>query len=244
MADKGSEKNGYRPVTVEQRGRFTVVTGDDRDPHFQQVTEEVANNFIIANSPAHQLQLGSTSEPQSGPSINTSSSETQLLSATEPQNVPNFNHLFPPSPNPSLLPPQIRSDSQSQRRPAPDSDGEPRTASLTSSRSGSGFGFGIRSGFHLSRSGPPFSALSMAFFSPQPQQTPLPQHQTLQFQFQPPQQQLQLPQMQAQFQVPQPQLLLYTKEKAPAGWSTKFEDLHQESQNVLLRIEYVFFFLT
>jgi hypothetical protein len=82
----------------------------------------------------------------------------------------------------------------------------------------------------------------MAFFSPQPLQTPFPQLQTPQFQFQPPQQQLQLPQMQAQFQVPQPQLLLYTKEKVPAGWSTKFEDLHHESQNVLLRIEYMFLF--
>lgn len=243
MADKNAEENGYRPVTVEQRGRFTVITGDDRDPHFQQVTEEVTNNFIMANSPAQHLQLGmgSTSEPQSSPNFNNPSlSETQSLSARQPQNASSFHHFFPPSPNPSLdslLSPQTRSGSESQHHPVPDSNGD--LPSLASSRGGSGFGFDIRSGFRLSRSGPPFASLSMAFFSPQPQQTPFPQLQTPQFQFQPPQQQLQFPQMQAQFQVPQPQLLLYTKEKVPAGWSTKFEDLHQESQNVLLQIEYV-----
>ncbi|KAJ4812492.1 Nuclear pore complex protein NUP58 [Rhynchospora pubera] len=81
----------------------------------------------------------------------------------------------------------------------------------------------------------------MALFTPQPQQTPSLQIQTPQFQFQPPQQQQQQQfsqmQMQMQLQVPQPQILLYTKEKAPAGWSTKFEDLHQDSQKFLLQIE-------
>ncbi|XP_020092976.1 nuclear pore complex protein NUP58 isoform X2 [Ananas comosus] len=62
-------------------------------------------------------------------------------------------------------------------------------------------------------------------FQPQPQPQPQPQ---TQFQFQPQQQQQQQPQQ---------QLLLYTNDRAPAGYNTKWEDLHPDSQKVLLQIE-------
>ncbi|WOK99623.1 nuclear pore complex protein [Canna indica] len=81
------------------------------------------------------------------------------------------------------------------------------------------------------------------FQTPQPQQ----QQQLFQpsaFQFQQ-QQQQQLQQQQIQLQqqqqaantAPQQQLMLYTKDKAPAGYNTKWEDLHPDSQKVLLQIE-------
>lgn len=72
----------------------------------------------------------------------------------------------------------------------------------------------------------------------QPQQQSNPflqqqQQQQPQFQFQQPQQQLQQQQQQQQ----QQQLFLFTNEKTPASYSTKWADLHPDSQKVLLQIE-------
>ncbi|CAL9053428.1 nuclear pore complex protein NUP58-like [Musa acuminata AAA Group] len=57
------------------------------------------------------------------------------------------------------------------------------------------------------------------------------------FQLQPQQHiQFQQPQ-QAAAAAPQQQLLLYTKDRAPAGYNTKWDDLHPDSQKLLLQIE-------
>lgn len=90
----------------------------------------------------------------------------------------------------------------------------------------------------------------MAFsFSPQqPQQslfqTPIQQPSPFQPQQQQQQQspfQLQLSQPQQQQSQPQPQqqpqLYLFTNEKVPASYGTKWADLHPDSQKVLLQIE-------
>ncbi|XP_072952566.1 nuclear pore complex protein NUP58 [Typha angustifolia] len=66
-------------------------------------------------------------------------------------------------------------------------------------------------------------------FQPQPQQQ-------LQFQPQPQQQQFQFQQQQAAMAAQQ-QLLLYTADRSPAGYNTKWEDLHPDSQKFLLQIE-------
>ncbi|KAK4393356.1 Nuclear pore complex protein [Sesamum angolense] len=83
------------------------------------------------------------------------------------------------------------------------------------------------------------------FQSPFQQSTPFqPQQQQLQQQQQqqsPFQLQLQQPQPQPQPQQPQPQpqpqLYLFTNDKTPATYSTKWADLHPDSQKVLLQIE-------
>ncbi|KAL6961601.1 Nucleoporin p58/p45 [Sarracenia purpurea var. burkii] len=73
----------------------------------------------------------------------------------------------------------------------------------------------------------PFQQSSSPFFQPQQQQ----QSQ----QFQPQQfQQQHLPQQQ---QPPQQQLYLFTNDKAPASYGTKWADLHPDSQKLLLQIE-------
>ncbi|XP_015696756.2 nuclear pore complex protein NUP58 [Oryza brachyantha] len=64
--------------------------------------------------------------------------------------------------------------------------------------------------------------------SPSPFQFSLPQPQQ-----QPPQQQLAAPSAQP----PQQQLMLYTTDGKPAGYNTKWEELHSESQKALLQIE-------
>jgi nucleoporin p58/p45 len=51
------------------------------------------------------------------------------------------------------------------------------------------------------------------------------------------QQQLQLAASTAQPQQQQQLLMLYTTEGKPAGYSTKWEELHAESQKALLQIE-------
>ncbi|XWS33679.1 hypothetical protein CRYUN_Cryun22dG0103500 [Craigia yunnanensis] len=100
--------------------------------------------------------------------------------------------------------------------------------------------------------------MSSFFSTPQPQQPqPLfqPQQQQQPFQqsspfFQPQQQQqLQIPQPQQQFQQQQQQLqqqqqqqqqrqpFLFTNEKTPARYSTKWADLHPDSQKIMLQIE-------
>ncbi|XP_074267795.1 nuclear pore complex protein NUP58-like [Silene latifolia] len=66
-------------------------------------------------------------------------------------------------------------------------------------------------------------------FTQQPQQ----QQQQTAFQFQQPQQQFQQPQQQQQ----QQQLFLFTNDKTPASYGTKWADLHPDSQKVLLKIE-------
>lgn len=71
------------------------------------------------------------------------------------------------------------------------------------------------------------------FSQPQPQQ-----QQTPSFSFQPQQQQQQQQQIQQQQQVQQ--LYLLTNDKAPANYSTKWADLHPDSQKLLLQIEYAF----
>lgn len=104
----------------------------------------------------------------------------------------------------------------------------------------------------------------MSFFTPQQQQTPQSLFQTQMFQpqqsgsffsqqqpqqqqqqqtpsfqlqqFQQQQQQLKNQQQQQQVQ----QLYLYTNDKAPANYSTKWADLHPDSQKLLLQIEYAF----
>ncbi|KAL3649400.1 Nucleoporin p58/p45 [Castilleja foliolosa] len=67
-------------------------------------------------------------------------------------------------------------------------------------------------------------------FQPQQQSSPFQLQQQSPFQLQPPQQQ----QQQAQ---PQQQLYLFTNDKVPATYSTKWADLHPDSQKVLLQIE-------
>ncbi|XP_022751315.1 nuclear pore complex protein NUP58-like [Durio zibethinus] len=69
---------------------------------------------------------------------------------------------------------------------------------------------------------------SSPFFQPQQQQ----QQQQQQLQFPQPQQQQQLQQQQQQ----QP-LFLFTNDKTPANYSTKWADLHPDSQKILLQIE-------
>ncbi|XP_042461206.1 nuclear pore complex protein NUP58-like isoform X2 [Zingiber officinale] len=86
---------------------------------------------------------------------------------------------------------------------------------------------------------------SSLFQNPQIQQQQQQQQQQLSqqspFQFQPqpqPQQQIQIQhQQQPASTVPQQQFLLYTKDRAPAGYNTNWEDLHPDSQKLLLQIE-------
>lgn len=91
-----------------------------------------------------------------------------------------------------------------------------------------------------------------SFSTPQPQQPQpffQPQQQQQQQPFksgslfpQQPQQQQQQQQFQLQQQPPQQhqqQLFLFTNEKAPANYSTRWADLHPDSQKFLLQIEYV-----
>ncbi|CAN8229099.1 unnamed protein product [Cochlearia groenlandica] len=73
-----------------------------------------------------------------------------------------------------------------------------------------------------------FPSQTGSFFS-QPQQ----QHQTPSFQ----PQQFQQQQQQIQQQQSQQQLYLFTNDKAPASYSTKWADLHPDSQKLLLQIE-------
>lgn len=68
--------------------------------------------------------------------------------------------------------------------------------------------------------------MSFSFFSSSPQQQ---QQQLSLFQ---PQQQQQLQQQQQQ------QIFLFTTDKSPANYSTKWADLHLDSQKFLLQIEY------
>ncbi|KAL7101266.1 hypothetical protein ACP275_08G044600 [Erythranthe tilingii] len=76
------------------------------------------------------------------------------------------------------------------------------------------------------------------FQSPFQQPSPFQQQQQQQQQNQQQQQfQLQLQQPQQQQQQTQPQLYLFTNEKVPATYSTKWADLHPDSQKVLLQIE-------
>ncbi|KAH9616485.1 hypothetical protein KSS87_019904 [Heliosperma pusillum] len=82
------------------------------------------------------------------------------------------------------------------------------------------------------------------FNQPQQQQTPNPflqqtqqQQQTPSFQFQQPQQQFQQPQQQPQQQQQQQQLFLFTNDKTPASYGTKWADLHPDSHKALLKIE-------
>ncbi|CAA7035821.1 unnamed protein product [Microthlaspi erraticum] len=75
---------------------------------------------------------------------------------------------------------------------------------------------------------------SNSFFSPQPQQQ-APSFQPQQFQLQQQQQQQQQQNQQLQQQVQQ--LYLFTNDKAPASYSTKWADLHPDSQKLLLQIE-------
>ncbi|XP_021273914.1 nuclear pore complex protein NUP58 [Herrania umbratica] len=81
-------------------------------------------------------------------------------------------------------------------------------------------------------------------FQPQQQQQPFQQSSPLfQPQQQQQQQQLQFPQQHQQFQQqqqqqqPQQQLFLFTNEKTPASYSTKWADLHPDCQKILLQIE-------
>ncbi|XVE87207.1 hypothetical protein DITRI_Ditri18aG0097600 [Diplodiscus trichospermus] len=81
-------------------------------------------------------------------------------------------------------------------------------------------------------------------FQPQQQQQPFqqsspffqPQQQQQQLQFPQPQQQFQQQQQQLQ-QQRQQQLFLFTNDKTPANYSTKWADLHPDSQKFLLQIE-------
>ncbi|XVF17756.1 hypothetical protein REPUB_Repub10bG0151100 [Reevesia pubescens] len=79
---------------------------------------------------------------------------------------------------------------------------------------------------------------SSPFFQSQPQQ----QQQQQQLQFPQPQQQFQLQlqqqqQQQQQQQHQQQQLFLFTNDKSPASYGTKWADLHPDSQKFLLQIE-------
>uniref|UniRef100_A0A1J3GH66 Nuclear pore complex protein NUP58 n=1 Tax=Noccaea caerulescens TaxID=107243 RepID=A0A1J3GH66_NOCCA len=81
---------------------------------------------------------------------------------------------------------------------------------------------------------PPPQPQSNSFFSPQPQpQQQAPSFQPQQFQLQQQQQQQNQNQQQQQVQ----QLYLFTNDKAPASYSTKWADLHPDSQKLLLQIE-------
>ncbi|XP_059623763.1 nuclear pore complex protein NUP58 [Cornus florida] len=73
---------------------------------------------------------------------------------------------------------------------------------------------------------------SSPFFQPQQQQ-----QQFQQQQFQQQQQQVQQQQQQQQQQQPQQQLYLFTNDKTPATYGTKWADLHPDSQKILLQIE-------
>ncbi|KAM7510283.1 hypothetical protein LguiB_009158 [Lonicera macranthoides] len=81
----------------------------------------------------------------------------------------------------------------------------------------------------------PFQQSSPFFQQQQQQQQQLQQQQQQQQQFQLQQQQQQFQQQQQQQQ--QQQLFLFTNEKAPASYSTKWNDLHPDSQKFLLQIE-------
>ncbi|XWS41968.1 hypothetical protein CRYUN_Cryun17cG0127900 [Craigia yunnanensis] len=72
---------------------------------------------------------------------------------------------------------------------------------------------------------------SSPFFQPQQQQ------QQQQLQFPQPQQQFQQQLQQQQQQQQQQQLFLFTNDKTPANYSTKWADLHPDSQKFLLQIE-------
>ncbi|KAL9378412.1 hypothetical protein Peur_029747 [Populus x canadensis] len=80
----------------------------------------------------------------------------------------------------------------------------------------------------------PFQQSSPLFPQQQQQQQPQQQFQQQQQQFQQQQQQQQFQQHQQQ---QQQQLYLFTNDKAPASYSTKWEDLHPDSQKTLLQIE-------
>ncbi|KAL5201305.1 hypothetical protein ABZP36_035659 [Zizania latifolia] len=71
--------------------------------------------------------------------------------------------------------------------------------------------------------------------APAPAQTPFPSLSPFQFNFQQPQPQPQ--QQAAPAAQPQQQLMLYTADGKPAGYNTKWEELHSESQKALLQIE-------
>ncbi|XBH70367.1 hypothetical protein VPH35_098044 [Triticum aestivum] len=77
------------------------------------------------------------------------------------------------------------------------------------------------------------------FQTPSPAQTQAPAQSPspFQFNFQQPQQQQQLAAPTAQPQQQQQQLMLYTKEGKPAGYNTKWDELHADSQKALLQIE-------
>ena len=83
---------------------------------------------------------------------------------------------------------------------------------------------------------PPQQQQTSSLFQPQQQQQS-PFQQPSPFNFQQPQQQQQQ-QQQQQFQ--QNQLFLFTNDKAPASYGTKWADLHPDSQKFLLQIECVF----
>lgn len=78
------------------------------------------------------------------------------------------------------------------------------------------------------------------------QSSPMPSFQQTGFQFQQPQQQqmpqIQFPQQQVQQQQQQPQqqMLLCTKDGTAVGYHTKFEELHPDSQKLMLQIQYGF----
>ncbi|KAL2528440.1 Nuclear pore complex protein [Forsythia ovata] len=72
--------------------------------------------------------------------------------------------------------------------------------------------------------------------SPFSQTTPFQQQQQQQFQFQPQQPQLQQQQTQ-HLQQQQQQLYLFTNDKSPGTYSTKWDDLHPDSRKLLLQIE-------
>ncbi|KAL9671893.1 hypothetical protein QQ045_009466 [Rhodiola kirilowii] len=89
----------------------------------------------------------------------------------------------------------------------------------------------------MSLFGTPQPQQTPSFFQPQsqPQQTPSLFNQTPSFFT--PQQQQQPQQLQQQQQQQQQQLFLFTNDKVPASYSTKWSDLHPDSQKLLLQIE-------
>ncbi|XP_068327756.1 nuclear pore complex protein NUP58-like [Pyrus communis] len=88
--------------------------------------------------------------------------------------------------------------------------------------------------FQTQQASQPFQQ-SSSFFSQQPLQQQPPLFPQPQFQQQPLFQQPQFQQQQQQQQ--QQQLYLFTNEKTPASYGTKWADLHPDSQKVLLQIE-------
>lgn len=80
-----------------------------------------------------------------------------------------------------------------------------------------------------------------SLFQPQQQQQQNPFQSSPLFSQQQQQQQF-LPQQQQQQQPQQQHLFLFTNDRAPANYSTKWADLHPDSQKILLQIECVFFF--